>query len=95
MKPPQVYQRAFSDGLDNVVTVKIAIEAGVMVAEVIWPANAGTAAGDYFYPTHVPLALERAEDVRDNYGFRAVVVWIEDASLWDEQWGILVDLPSA
>jgi hypothetical protein len=76
------------------VTVKIVIVAGDVAAEVIWPANRLTAAGDYLYATHVPLALERAQDVRQNYGFRAVVILIEDRSLWDDVWGTLIETES-
>ncbi|HEV7719170.1 MAG TPA: hypothetical protein VGO70_09375 [Arsenicitalea sp.] len=94
MTPPPVYERAYSDGLENVVTVKIVVAAGDVAAEVIWPANNLTGAGDYLYATHVPLALERAHDVCQNYGFRAVVILIEDRSLWNDVWGILIETES-
>jgi hypothetical protein len=94
MTPPPDYERAYSDGLDDVVTVKIVIVGNHVAAEVIWPANAATPAGDYLYATHVPLALERAQDVQKNYGFRAVVVVVEDRSLWDDGWGTLIETES-
>jgi hypothetical protein len=76
---------------DDVVKVVIFVSDGNAVAEVAWRANALTDGGDYLYPTIVPLALERAEDVRENYNFGEVVVVIDDVTLWDGIWGRLED----
>jgi hypothetical protein len=89
--PSPRYERTLLASPDNAVVVRIIATTGGVLAEVSWPANSETAAGDYFYPTHVPVALERADDVRENYGFRAVVILIENVSLWDNEWGILVE----
>jgi hypothetical protein len=74
----------------NAVRLIISRTGNETVAEVEWPENSLTVAGDYVYPTYVPLALERAEDVRSNYRFAEIVVIIEDPSTWEDEWGILV-----
>lgn len=79
------------DGHDNLVRMIVSRGDDGVVADVVWPANEQTDGGDYLYATYVPLALERAEDVRQNYGFAEVVVIIEDPSLWDPDWGDLIE----
>jgi len=61
-----------------------------VVADVEWPANAETGGGNYLYPTYVPLAIERAEDVRAHYGFIEVAVVTGNPDFWNEAWGRLV-----
>ncbi len=60
-----------------------------MLAEVEWPENSLTNKGDYFYATPVPLTLERALDVKNNYGFAEVVVIIDNLELWNDAWGTI------
>lgn len=78
------------DDRDDHVQVIVSRTEDGIVADVIWPSNASTDGGTYLYATYVPVALERAEDVRQNYGFAAVVVIIDDPALWDPAWGTLV-----
>lgn len=91
MSDPIRLRRLNSDD-DHRNLVRMIISRGDqgVVADVYWPANERTDGGDYLYPTYVPLALARAEDVRQNYGFAEVVVVIEDLALWDATWGELL-----
>lgn len=77
------------DDHENLVRLIVTRGDEGVVADVVWPPNERTDGGDYLYPTYVPLALERAEDVRQNYGFAEVVVVIDDLALWDPAWGNL------
>jgi hypothetical protein len=74
----------------DAVCIRVIEEGGRVLAEVEWPENRLTNKGDYFYTTPVPLALERALDVKDNYGFAEVVVVIDDDRLWNVAWGTLI-----
>jgi hypothetical protein len=74
----------------DAVRIRLIVEQGEVVAEVEWPENGLTGEGDYFYATYVPLALERALDVKENYGFHEIVVVLEDERLWNPAWGQLV-----
>ncbi|MDR6636236.1 hypothetical protein J2X72_005050 [Phyllobacterium sp. 1468] len=74
----------------DAVCIRVIEKDGRTLAEVEWPENHFTIKGDYFYPTPVPLAIERALDVKDNYGFREVVVIIDNDQLWDDAWGSLI-----
>ncbi|WP_172124469.1 hypothetical protein [Devosia sp. 919] len=50
-------------------------------------------ASDYIvpdFPRPVPLALERAEEVRAHCGLARVVIAIDDPSLWKAEWGALL-----
>jgi hypothetical protein len=78
---------------DDVVRLRIFQESDRTVAEVEWPGNELTNAGDYFYATPVEIALERAMDVQQNYKFRETIVIIDDIALWDSDWGILIPYP--
>jgi hypothetical protein len=91
MRDPIHLRRLLSDE-SHADLVKVIVSRGDtgVVAEVVWPANDRTDAGDYLYPTYVPLSLERAEDVRQNYGFAEVVVVIDDLAMWDPEWGELL-----
>ncbi|MDB5614944.1 MAG: hypothetical protein JWQ22_2597 [Devosia sp.] len=40
-------------------------------------------------PMPVPSALERAELLCAQHGFKRVVVWLQHHELWDERWGQL------
>jgi hypothetical protein len=62
---------------------------GQVVADVEWPANTLTDGGNYLYPTDVPLAIERADDVCDHYGLTEVAVVTGDPHLWNPAWGYL------
>ncbi|MBA8879127.1 hypothetical protein [Phyllobacterium myrsinacearum] len=73
----------------DAVRIRIFQERGTTVAEVEWPSNELTNAGDYFYATHVPLAFERALDVQENYGFKEIVVILDEPVSWDDKWGVL------
>lgn len=73
----------------DAVIVTISAGDAAPIAEVSWPANAMTQGGDYFYPTTVELALARALDVREHYGFDRIVIRIDDLALWDRAWGEL------
>jgi hypothetical protein len=73
----------------DAVKVVISQKENIILADVEWPSNTKTDAGDYLYPTNVPLALERAVDVWENYGFAEIVVIIDDVELWGSSWGIL------
>lgn len=75
---------------NDAVRLRIFQDSYKTVAEVEWPTNALTDAGDYFYATPVEIALERALDVQQNYKFREMVVVIDDTALWDEKWGVLL-----
>jgi hypothetical protein len=75
----------------DAVRLRILRQADETLAEVEWPENPLTVAGNYVYPTNVPLALERALDVRENYRFKEVVIILDDPESWNEDWGILVD----
>lgn len=81
--------RSSNDTPDDAVRIRVFTNAEGTVAEVEWPANDKTDAGDYFYATYVPLALERALDVKENYGFAEIVVILDDLSLWRPAWGQL------
>ncbi|WP_271894198.1 hypothetical protein [Candidatus Phyllobacterium onerii] len=87
-----IYRRLHSGDDTPVDTVRLRIieKDGRPLAEVEWPENSLTNKGDYFYATPVPLALERAIDVRDNYGFREIVIIIDDLTLWNEAWGTVI-----
>ncbi|MBB3149586.1 hypothetical protein FHS21_006040 [Phyllobacterium trifolii] len=74
----------------DAVCIRVIQKDGRPLAEVEWPENTLTNKGDYFYATPVPLALERALDVRDNYGFREIVIIIDDLALWNEAWGTVI-----
>ena len=82
--------RSWDDTPVNAVRLRIIQKAGRPLAEVEWPENSLTDKGDYFYATPVPLALERAIDVKDNYGFREIVIIIDDLALWNEAWGTVI-----
>ncbi|MET0746831.1 MAG: hypothetical protein ABWY49_01445 [Rhizobium sp.] len=88
--PIRLRRLNFHDDHHDIVRLIVSSGDGGVVADVVWPANALTDGGDYLYPTYVPLALERAEDVRQNYGFSEVAVIIDDPALWDPAWGQLV-----
>ncbi len=75
---------------DNAVRIRVIANGERTVAEVEWPQNHKTDAGDYFYATYVPLAIERAIDAKENYGFAEIVVIVDDIELWDAEWGELV-----
>jgi hypothetical protein len=50
-------------------------------------------ASDYLvpdFPRPVPLALERAEEVRVHCGLARIVISIADPSLWKAEWGALL-----
>ena len=79
-------------GDPDAVTVTVSLSGDRVVADVAWPANAETLGGDYLYPTNVPLALGRALDVQDHYGFARVVVLLADVSIWEPDWGTLIAL---
>lgn len=74
---------------NDAVRIRVLTNGDGRVAEVEWPENDLTVAGDYFYPTYVPLAIERAVDVKEHYGFSEIVVIVDDLQLWDEEWGEL------
>jgi hypothetical protein len=74
---------------DDVVRLRIFQELDKTVAEVEWPINDLTDAGDYFYATPVEVAIERALDVQQNYKFEETIVIIDDLKLWDNSWGVL------
>jgi hypothetical protein len=86
------YRRLLSvdDTPIDAVCIRVIEEGGRPLAEVEWPENSFTNKGDYFYATPVPLAVERALDVKDNYGFAEVVVVIDDDRLWNVAWGTLI-----
>jgi hypothetical protein len=78
------------DTPDDAVRLRIIEKDGRPLAEVEWPENSLTNAGDYFYATPIPLALERAHDVKDNYGFSEIVIIIDDLQLWKNAWGTVL-----
>jgi hypothetical protein len=86
------YRRLLKEDVTPVDAVRIRIieKGGRPLAEVEWPENSLTNKGDYFYATPIPLALERALDVKDNYGFREIVIVIDDLELWNEAWGTVI-----
>jgi hypothetical protein len=43
-----------------------------------------------FLSTPIPLAFERALDVKDNYGFNEIVIIIDDLELWNDAWGPVI-----
>ncbi|PSH64012.1 hypothetical protein CU103_13240 [Phyllobacterium sophorae] len=87
------YKRFTLDSYENNDAVKVFVfeNGGKTVADIFWDENGQTGAGTYLYATYVPVALERAEDVRQNYGFAKVIVIIENLDLWDADWGDLID----
>jgi hypothetical protein len=74
----------------DAVRLRITEKDGRPLAEVEWPENSLTNAGDYFSATPIPLALERAHDVKDNYGFSEIVIIIDDLQLWNSAWGTVL-----
>ena len=40
-------------------------------------------------PMNVKDALERAENLCAQYGFKRVVIWLQHRELWDDRWGKL------
>lgn len=87
------YKRITSRIHENNDAVKVFVfdNDGKTVADIFWSENDRTGAGSYLYATYVPLALERAEDVKQNYGFVEVIVVIENLDLWSVEWGDLID----
>jgi hypothetical protein len=92
MRQAAQYKRLSSSDPIPVDAVRLRIfeESQKTVAEVEWPINDLTDAGDYFYATPVEVALERALDVQENYKFQETVVIIDDLRLWDDGWGTLL-----
>jgi hypothetical protein len=86
------YRRLLKDDDTPVDAVRLRIieQDGRLLAEVEWPENSHTNAGDYFYATPVPLAIERALDIKDNYGFKEIVIFIDDLELWNNAWGTVI-----
>jgi uncharacterized protein YkuJ len=87
------YKRITSLSYENNDAVKVFVfeNNGETVADIFWSENDQTGAGSYLYATYVPLALERANDVKQNYGFAEVVVVIENLDLWNVEWADLID----
>lgn len=92
MRQTAHYKRLSSTDPTPVDAVRLRIfrDSYETVAEVEWPENDLTDAGDYFYATPVEVALERALDVQRNYKFREIVVVIDEVELWDDGWGVLL-----
>lgn len=76
----------------DAVVVTLWRATGRTVADVVCTSDC--LAGDLSiaeFPRPVPLALERAEEMRRLCNLSRVVVALDDPSLWRQQWGELVD----
>ena len=74
----------------DAVVVSIWRSLGRVVGDVV--CTHCPAAGDYLvpdFPRPVPVALERAEEVRTQCWLHRVVIAIADPSLWKAEWGSL------
>lgn len=64
-------------------------------ASIYWPDWFGPAgrieAGGEMGPWQVPEALKRAEELRAQFGFRRVVIAMEERGIWRDEWGTLAD----
>jgi len=65
-------------------------------ASIYWSAWMGpdgqvTDAGGEMGPWLVPDALKRAEELRAQFGFRRVVVTMEERGIWRDEWGTLAE----
>ena len=76
----------------DAVVVTLWKATGRTVADVVCPAD--TVGGELSiaeFPRPVPLALERAEEMRKLCKLSRVVVSLSDSALWRPQWGDLVE----
>lgn len=77
------------EDIPNAVIVGVERDAdGKVFAVVRWPAIRGEAAGEDRYHS-VPKALEVAESVKSERGFGEIVVSLQTAELWRDEWGSL------
>src|SRR5690606_12167720 len=62
-------------------------------AIIIWPSRTvpadRTTSGGEEFPPGVPTALARAEESREQYGFKRVTICLEHGCTWNPQWGTL------
>jgi hypothetical protein len=89
MTEDDVYPRAMSDA----VLVRVVRLRDETLASVAWPARHGRFEIDMpplLNPTTVPVALQRAADVANIYGFSQILVHFEDEQLWRSEWGHVV-----
>ncbi|HEY0032454.1 MAG TPA: hypothetical protein VGB81_04250 [Devosia sp.] len=72
------------------------IEFGEKTAVVFWPdwvGPNGPVEAALEGPMRVEAALERADALRAQHGFRRLVLWLQHQELWDERWGKLAHKP--
>jgi len=76
----------------DAVVVTLWKATGRTVADVVCPV--GSVCGELSiaeFPRPVPLALERAEEMRKLCNLSRVVISLSDSALWRPQWGDLID----
>ena len=94
MSDDDIYVRAASDAVpEDAVLVRVVKLGDETLASVAWPARHGKYDIDMpplLSPTTVPVALQRAADVANIYGFSTIWVHVENDELWRSEWGQLV-----
>lgn len=65
-------------------------------ARIYWSARMGpdgnlADAGEEMGPWLVPDALNRAEEIRAEFGFARIVVTMEERGIWRDEWGTLAE----
>jgi hypothetical protein len=89
----QSFRRVEPDRIpDNCVVVSLWRATGRTVADVVCKSSGN--ADDYIvaeFPRPVPIALQRAEELRHICGLDEVVIVLSDPSLWRADWGRLIE----
>lgn len=82
-------QIAIGEDAPDAVTLGIERdETGAVRAAVWWPSRGDVDADEAAYPS-VPEALAAAQAARQLHGFSEVVVTLQSADLWQDDWGQL------
>ena len=87
-----ILEKCAADAIpQDAVVLTVWHSGGRTVADVTCTSCPG--AEDYIvadFPRPVPIALERAEQVRHHCGLQRIAVILTDESLWRSEWGTLV-----
>ena len=87
------YRRVHPDHIpESAVIVSLWRATGRTVADIV--CTSCPKADEYIvaeFPRPVPIALQRAEELREACGLKEVIVICPDLNLWKPDWGRLVD----
>ena len=89
----RTYYRILDDDVpEDAVAVSIGgATLDEMTVSIVWPSK-GLLFADEEAAADVWSALQTADQLRLAHGFERVVIWIENADLWNPSWGMLMEI---